>query len=204
MGAPDVNGVRTDASRILNAGEAMGLPVDRAQAVLPAELIHDDEVVILLLRPSPLFVVLSALGGLATVLVITLLLAYLARFTQQIGWIGWTDTQAFGLGAALAALRMGWQTLEWWSRIYVLTDRRIIRRMGVLRVSVFETELRHVQHTSVFRRLRERLTGLGSIGFATAGSDVFDAFWTMVAQPFAVHRVVVETIRRSGSREYLD
>ncbi len=72
------------------------------------------------------------------------------------------------------------------------------RRMGVLRVSVFEAPLRNIQHTSVFRLLRERLFGLGSIGFATAGSDVFDAFWVTVRQPFGVHRTVVEAIRRYG------
>ena len=35
---------------------------------------------------------------------------------------------------------------------------------------------------------------------ATAGSDVFDAFWVMIRQPYAVHKVVVETIQRYGGR----
>jgi hypothetical protein len=112
--------------------------------------------------------------------------------------IPWQETHAYGLGVAAAAGRLLWQCLEWWCRIYVLTDRRVIRRMGVLRVSVFEAPLRNLQHTSVFRLLRERLFGLGSIGFATAGSDVFDAFWVMVRQPFVVHRTVVESVRRYG------
>ena len=71
-------------------------------------------------------------------------------------------------------------------------------RVGVLRVSVFQTDLRKIQHTSVFTRVRERVFGLGTIGFATAGSDVFEAFWVMVAQPFAVHKIVVETIQKYG------
>ncbi len=93
---------------------------------------------------------------------------------------------------------MLWQCAEWWCRVYVLTDRRVLRRTGVLRVSVFEASLRNIQHTSVFMPLRERLFGLGTIGFATAGSDVFDALWVMVRQPFAVHKVVVETMQRYG------
>ena len=102
------------------------------------------------------------------------------------------------LGAGLATLRLGWQLLEWASRLYILTDRRIICRGGVLRLSVFETQLKNIQHTSVFASLRERVTGLGTIGFATAGSDTFEAFWSMIRQPFAVHKTVVETIRRYG------
>ena len=172
------------------------LTAQRLEAALPAELIEDDEVVILLLRPSLLFVPLSSLGALTVIAVVALVLALMA-----IRWpsaIPWQEAHAYGLGVAAAAARLLWQCLEWWCRIYVLTDRRVIRRMGVLRVSVFEAPLRNIQHTSVFRLLRERLFGLGSIGFATAGSDVFDAFWVMVRQPFGVHRSAVEAIRRYG------
>jgi len=171
------------------------LTAERLEAVLPAELIEDDEVVILLLRPSLLFVPLASLGALTVIAVVALALALMAI---RISWIPWSEAHAYGLGVAAAAGRLLWQSLEWWCRIYVLTDRRVIRRMGVLRVAVFEAPLRNIQHTSVFRMLRERLFGLGSIGFATAGSDVFDAFWVTVRQPFAVHRTVVEAIRRYG------
>ena len=70
--------------------------------------------------------------------------------------------------------------------------------MSPRHVRIFDVPIRDIQHTSVFQPLRERLFGLGSIGFATAGSDVFDAFWVMIRQPFAVHKIVVETIERYG------
>jgi uncharacterized membrane protein YdbT with pleckstrin-like domain len=171
------------------------LTAERLGSILPAALIEDDEIVILLLRPSLLFVPLASLGTLTIIAVVALVLALIAA---KFSWIPWREMHAYGLGMAAAAARLLWQCLEWWCRIYVLTDRRVIRRMGVLRVSVFEAPLRNIQHTSVFRLLRERIFGLGSIGFATAGSDVFDAFWTMVRQPFAVHKTVVEAIRRYG------
>ena len=161
---------------------------------LPADLVDDDEVVILLLRPSPLFIPLSSLGSLLVIAVVALAMMYLGRFMI----IQLIDTLAFGLGVAGGLACLAWQGLEWWSRVYVLTDRRIIRRKGVLRPTVFEAKLRDIKHTSVFRHLREQLLGLGSIGFASAGSDVFDAFWVMVRQPFAVHRTVVEAIERYG------
>jgi len=175
---------------LLSSPEAE-LTAERLEAALPAELIEDDEVVLLMLRPSLMFVPLASLGAAVVALVLALL-------AIRISWIPWSETAAYALGVAVAAARLLWQCLDWSCRIYVLTDRRIIRRMGVLRVSVFEAPLRNIQHTSVFRLLRERLLGLGSIGFATAGSDVFDAFWVMVRQPFGVHRTVVEAIRRYG------
>ena len=177
------------------AGDTPELAAEQTETALLEGIVSDDEIVILLLRPSVLFVVLSSLGSLTVIAVLTLLLALLAI---RASWIPWAETQAYGLGAAAAAARLLWQTLSWWCRVYVLTDRRIIRRMGVLRVSLFEAPLRNIQHTSVFMPLRERLCGLGTIGFATAGSDVFDAFWVMVRQPFVVHRAVMDAIQRYG------
>jgi hypothetical protein len=174
--------------------DVTAIPTAQPITALPKDLIDDGEIVILLLRPSPLYVVLSSLGGLVMIALITFALAYLARLP----WVGWSDRQAFMLGFGLAGLRLGWQMLEWGSRMYVLTDRRIITRGGVLRVVVFHTQLKNIQHTSVFASVRERVAGLGTIGFATAGSDTFEAFWTMIRQPFAVHRIVVDAIRRYG------
>ncbi len=188
---------RLRSSRCLqSAGDTPELTAPSITHALPAGLVDDDEVVLLLLRPSMLYIPLASLGGLLVIAVVTLALMYLGRLVGMAG----TDTVAFGLGVAGGVARLAWQGLEWWSRLYVLTDRRVLRRKGVLRPTVFEARLRDIQHTSVFQHLRERTFGLGSIGFASAGSEVFDAFWVMIRQPFAVHRTVVEAIERYGRR----
>ncbi len=186
---------RVRSSRCLqSAGDTPELAAPAITHALPEGLVDDDEVVLLLLRPSMLFIPLSSLSGLLVIAVVTLALMYLGRLVGLAG----TDTAAFGLGVAGGIARLAWQGLEWWSRLYVLTDRRVLRRKGVLRPTVFEARLRDIQHTSVFQHLRERTVGLGSIGFASAGSEVFDAFWVMIRQPFAVHRTIVEAIERYG------
>ncbi len=162
------------------------------------QLVRDDEIIIMMIRPSILFVFLPTIGMLLAIAAITLALAFLAAKFPQV--VGWSETSAFALGIILIAIRLGWQFLDWANRVYVLTDRRVIRRMGVLRVSVFEASLTNIQHTSVFMRFRERVLGLGSIGFATSGSDVFDAFWVTIRNPFAVHATVVKAIERYGRR----
>ena len=182
------------ADRVAHAADAGTLEIDASAALLGKDLVQDGEIIILMLRPSLWFVTLSSLGGLVMIEIFTFALAYVS----QMPWAAWNDTQAFAIGAGLVALRLGWQFLEWLSRVYILTDRRIITRSGMLRVAVFEAPLKNIQHTSVFAEVRERLCGLGTLGFATAGSDTFDAFWVMIRQPFVVHRTVVETIRRYG------
>ena len=78
----------------------------------------------------------------------------------------------------------------------MLTDRRIVRVKGVLRVNVFETQLQQIQHTNTTFSLRERLLGLGTIHFATAGTGGIEASWEMVSHPLEVHRIVVQTLDR--------
>ena len=178
--------------------DAPAVQPDQAAVALSRDLVQGDEVVILMLRPSLWYVVLSSLGSLIVIALFTFALAYMAKFMNSLPGIGWSDRQAFALGVALTTLRLGWQSLDWMAKIYILTDKRIIVRTGVLRMQVFETQLKNIQHTVVFARLRERLIGLGSIGFSTAGSDTFEAFWLMIREPFAVHKKVVEAIKRYG------
>ncbi|MCA9286142.1 MAG: PH domain-containing protein [Phycisphaerales bacterium] len=179
---------------VLNAAEAeVALEAPPASV---AALLQDDEVVLLVLQPSLWFVPLSCIGSLLVIACLTLALAWLSHLPT----LPWNDRQSFVLGAALMAARLAWQMLEWLSRSYVLTDRRILRRRGVLRVSVVEAPLRNVQNSVVYMLARDRVLGLGSIGFATLGSDSFNVWWETVRRPTQVHRTVMEAIERYGRR----
>lgn len=163
-----------------------------AAAMLPAELLQPGEIIILLLKPSPWFIVLSPLKHLAMIALVTFGVLVLKSYTP----IGFSQRDIVLLGVAAATLRLFWQFLEWLSRVYVLTDQRVIRVMGVLRVSVFETPLQQIQHTNLLFSIRERLVGLGTIAFATAGTAGYEAFWVMISRPLDVHQKVVQTLRR--------
>ena len=102
-----------------SVGDAPELTAPSISVTLPVDLVDDDEVVILLLRPSPLFIPLSSLGSLLVIAVVALALMYLGRLLS----IQLIDTLAFGLGVAGGLVCLAWQGLEWWSRVYVLTDR---------------------------------------------------------------------------------
>jgi uncharacterized membrane protein YdbT with pleckstrin-like domain len=163
----------------------------------PAEVAHllqGDETVLLLLKPSLLFIPLSTLSFLLSVAVLSFLLAWLdQRFPQHIPW---RDDQVIALGIVVCVLRLLWQFLEWANRVYILTDRRVIRRRGVIRVNVFECRLENLQQTAVFQSLRERLFFLGTLCFATAGAARFIALWEYVKDPFDVQRTVAEAVER--------
>lgn len=189
--APEPRG----APRVVQAAPAVEAEDDELAGV--AHLLQPGETVILLLKPSILFVPLASLSSLLGIALATFFLAWLDhRFPRLPG----SDHVFITLGILLGAVRLLWQVLEWITRIYVLTDRRIIRRKGVLRVSVFECPLGSIQQTAVFQSLRERVCLLGTVCFATAGAASFIALWEYVASPFEVQRTVAEAIERYGRR----
>lgn len=171
----------------------LGLPADEAEALLPQRLLQGGEIVVLILKPSLWFILLSRLGWLATVAAIAAGLIWLEH-RYGLGWYELQDVATLGMGAITAVLL--WQTLDWFSRVFVLTDRRVVRQMGVLRPQLFEAPLHRSQHTELLLTIRERLFGLGTIGFATAGTGIPEAYWVMLNSPHEVHHRVVRTINR--------
>ncbi|MEM6551576.1 MAG: PH domain-containing protein [Planctomycetota bacterium] len=181
----------------------------RAATLLPADLLDGGELVLMVVKPSPWYIVLAALRPLAWIAVVTVGLVTLNNAVVDLGWLGLGERRlprvvdsrdlillGFGVGGA----RLFWQLLEWLSRVYVLTDRRVIRVKGVLTVQVFQCTLAKLQQTDLVFTVRERLFGLGTIGFSTAGTGLREAFWVMLAKPLEVHKAVVEAMRRYGGR----
>ena len=164
----------------------------RASVMLPAHLLDPSEIIILLLKPSPWFIVLGPFKTLVALAMTTAIAVMIAGHF----FLGAYQTETALVGLAVIALRLFWQFLEWLSRAYVLTDRRIVQVEGVMRVRVYEAPLEKIQQTQVIRSLREQLTGLGTLGFATAGTGFTDAFWVMLARPLEIHQKVVQTLDR--------
>lgn len=173
-------------------GEAFAAEEEHPPGVM--SLLGDGEIVIAVYRPSLWYVLLWPLGSLLFIAGLVFALAWLTRFS----WASWSEMQAFGLGLVFAGIRLGWQFLDWANRLYVLTDRRVIRRRGVFQVDVFEARLDRIQQTSVLQLVRERIFGLGSIAFATAGTSRLEALWEAVRAPFEVQKTVIEAIDRYG------
>jgi uncharacterized membrane protein YdbT with pleckstrin-like domain len=175
----------------------LGLPAEQADILLPADLLHGGELILLLLKPSAWHILLGSLGGLGAIAAIT---AALLALRQGLNIGSFDVAHLLSLAFTLAGLRLSWQFFEWLSRSYVLTDRRVIRVKGVLRVEVFQTRLEHIQHIEMHFSIRERLFGLGSIAFATSGSAYPEAYWVMLRHPLAVHKRIVDAIYRYGGR----
>ncbi|MEE9404620.1 MAG: PH domain-containing protein [Algisphaera sp.] len=167
---------------------------NRAGALLPRDLLQPGEIIVLLVKPSALYIALSCLKSLTLIVLLTVLGVSIARATDTHDL---AQQLAIG-GLVLLLARLAWQFFEWLSRVYVITDQRIITVSGVLQVRVFEAPLKQIAHSELFFSLRERLFALGTLVFSTAGTARSEAAWEMVANPLDVHAKVVKTLKRYG------
>jgi len=176
---------------------ATAQPESAAQAapvVVPARLIQDGEEIVLALKPSGWFILLVS----APFTIAVIILAIGAYLVDTIGLAHLPFAQLALVCLGAIGLRLVVALLQWISRIYVLTNRRILRVRGVLTVDVFECGLHRIQHTSLVLPLSERIFAIGTLVFATAGTALPEAAWVMIARPSEVHEIVVEYIRRAG------
>lgn len=161
-----------------------------------ARFVPRDERLVRALRPSLWFILFHAPGVLMfCALLVCAGAAWGMWGPGQLG-IGWLIVR-IGAGGALAYVVVG--VLRWWSRLYVVTDRRVVIVAGVLSQAAADLPLHRVQHVTVTRSLLERLLRLGTVGIATAGADGPAIRMLMIARPAAM----VELIRApQGARSH--
>ncbi|MBN2582116.1 MAG: PH domain-containing protein [Planctomycetes bacterium] len=183
--------------RVTNgSGGPAGEAVAPQTSAVAQDLLADGEIVILRLKPSLWFIPLVSAPILALG-VLAILTGNLSIVDRHFSGAQHTLTQ---IGLVIIALRLAWALLQWFARIYILTDRRVIRQRGVLNIQLFECPLERLQNTFVCRNLVQRVLGVGTIFFATAGTGQIEAMWQHVSHPTKVHKTIVETIQKYARR----
>lgn len=91
--------------------------------------------------------------------------------------------------AGVVIARLIFEVLTWICTSFTLSSTSIITRRGILRRSTVEIPLSRIQHIELFRGIRERLIGAGTIGLGTGAGIEAVLDWVGDA------RLVLESIR---------
>jgi hypothetical protein len=160
-------------------------------ALLTGHLLQDGEIVMLILKPSLWYIVLSTLRWAAA---IGILLVACRIYDEQLPGRNsiYVETGLFVFGG-----RIMWATLQWMSRLYVLTDLRILRLAGIFNLDIFDCPLRKVAATRTSFTTRERLLGLGSIDIIPSDPNCPIAQWQTIARPREVNEQITATINKA-------
>jgi hypothetical protein len=160
-------------------------------ALLTGHVLQDGEIVLLILRPSLWYILLSSLRFAAVIAI--LLIAAKLRDEQLPG----QNILYIEAGLFVLAGRVMFAVLQWMSRLYILTDLRVIRLSGVFNVELFDCPLRKIARTRLIYTMRERLFGLGSIEIIPQDENIPIGVWQTIARPRAIHDKLVATINRA-------
>jgi hypothetical protein len=160
-------------------------------ALLAGHILQDGEIVLLILKPSLWFLVLSSLPFAA---VVSILIMWLLIATNQ----SRPETVAYVEAAlVLIAGRVAWAILQWMGRFYILTDLRILRLGGVFSIEIFDCPLRKFARTRVVASTLERLVRTGSIDVVPQEGSWALGHWQTIGQPREVHEQIVGAINRA-------
>lgn len=183
------------------AGAAIFAPAAAPDAAFARQL-AEGELVILAVRPSLWFVFLKRAGWLGLLAAVWLALA-------AVDAMGWHAVALYPLAlvfilAAVAVL--GWQMVDRLNRLYVLTDKRVMRTAGVFSRTTVEIPLHMVTTVVLYRTLLDRVLNVGSLLFTSAaasgggggGAGGGELVWFIVAQPVGVVKIVRDTLSRYG------
>jgi len=164
------------------------------QAAFAENILHEGELVVLALKPSPWFVLLTSRAVIALAMIV-LIAAYLAQRVLEFD----VHVQAVQLVCAAAVLlRALVACFQWVGRLYLLTNVRVMRIHGVLHADVAQCRLRAVSRTVVAASGGERLLGVGGLLFESDQGGDGDVAWLHIAKPEEIQQVVEQTIRRAG------
>ncbi|UCG33594.1 MAG: PH domain-containing protein [Phycisphaerales bacterium] len=166
------------------------------EALVPAQLLDGGEIVILAIKPSLWFILINSFRTVAVLAVIVMAVLW---FSPPWHWLDPRFLVQAAIGLAL--LRVVIASLQWVSRLYVLTNRRLMRIRGILNVDLFECRLARIQNTFMRLNWYERILRLGTIDIATAGTGLVEARWENVPRPLEVHeelRKAINAAKHSG------
>ncbi|HZW10092.1 MAG TPA: dephospho-CoA kinase [Phycisphaerales bacterium] len=174
----------------------------RGPARVPRELrpwVEPGDEVLIHVRPSPWAVLLESAGSLLAIASLAAAAILAAAAWARAGSL-WAEILLWG--AIAAALRLAWQAVVVVCRRYVLTRRYVLRVSGVFNRSAATLPLPRVQHVLLVRTLAERITGTGTLGFATAGTAGVEIAWLTVDRPVRLMEEVRRVVEPANARAH--
>jgi len=139
---------------------------------------------VLVLRPHPMFVLLQPLRQYFWILALGLIAVLGAQAWAWAGLGGAPGRAEIVLIVGLVLLlRFLWAVADWATRAYGLSGGRVWAQRGVLSRRRDELPVALVRAMAVVKPIEQRLFGIGSVGFATAGTTGYEVVWFIIGRP---------------------
>lgn len=159
------------------------------------ELLDENEIIELSIKPSLWFILIVSLRLIAFVAAATLLV-WLTSPPEN----AYRSIYLFPSAFFICLIRIVIASLQWASRVYVLTNRRVMRLAGVVTVEVTDCPLRRVTGAQVDLGVLPRPLGLGTIRITPLDAEHKPVVWEHVARVGDIYARLIRSIKKSQSR----
>lgn len=123
--------------------------------------------------------------------VIVGLISAAIKSSVQVAWVVAAVLVVLAITALLAFIRR-------MSTTYTITSHRLTIRLGILSRQLHETRLDRVQNVGTNQSLLDRMLGIGTVDFDTAGGAGFDFAFRGIADPESIVQTVNLALRQEG------
>lgn len=158
----------------------------------PKHLINEDETVVLDLKPHWWYFSRHILTGIP-LFILFILMFQLSGTVQDYAWY------IFGALALAWAIWLGFKYVEWTFTHFVITDRRVIWRTGVMAKHGTEIPLERITNINFQQPIFDRMIGAGDLDIESAGSQGQSHFEN-VRHPDAVQQEIYKQIEVDARR----
>jgi hypothetical protein len=166
------------------------VPTEKVAASL--QLLDGDEIIQLSIRPSPWCIALHSFRLVLAMVLLGVAVTLAAQGRPSLAaTIALTTIVLVGFCVVVAA------TLQWASRLYLLTNRRVVCFRGVFSVHLAQCGLTQVGEARIQRAWYEPLLRLGSIHLLPTEPEKPVLVWEHVARPAEVHEILVRAIQKA-------
>jgi hypothetical protein len=173
------------------AAPSVGTPLAQ---LLAGHILQDGEIILMIVKPSLWFIPLSMLKSAAAVIIVMLAaMVFEERFSGQ-------SRTLIEVGVLTLTARLMWSVLQWMSKLYILTDLRVVALSGVFTLNIFDCPLRKIARTRLLYTVRERLFRAGSIEIIPSVEEYPIGVWQTVARPIAINDQIVAAMNRAKGR----
>lgn len=138
----------------------------------------------LVLRPHPLMIVVRPLRHVVMIVLTGVLVVLGAGVWRWAGLGPGVRTSVVVPVVGLVLLmRLVWAVADWAARVYGVSGGVVWSERGVLHRRRDELPVSRVQSVALDRPVSARVLGLGTIGFASAGTPGYEVVWLLVGRP---------------------
>jgi hypothetical protein len=158
------------------------------------QLLSEGELVLLSVKPSAWFIPLTSVRTLAVLALIAVGGHYLGRVLPM--GIG---PQTVEVSCGLLALgRLAVACCQWAGTLYVLTNRRVLRIRGAIKVAIVGCPLTDIRHTALLITGRlERFGKIGTLFFQTDRGNLTGGEWLHIARPTDILEAIDKAVSQA-------